>query len=337
MFNSTDQCFNSFTDFENKQECCNLIEMLAEGEITKFFDYVKDNDIKIRQLDRSFNKINPFTVIKLLDGFKFEKVLTWEPPYGKVFKFTNFKTWAKNVIFSDPNLSTAQKERLTKNPNLEIVLDMSVAFVNNNLNLLNPQIQSIKNKGSVDKDLEDLGVIRFTPAEKIGKMYRWSILRNVIKQAGIGNRQNFPLFPFNGGQHFILGGGVSNSRTEIELAPSDIEPEFATTIRDDLKMLIEALKSRNKTLSGNEMQRLNEELENFRAAEVKLKNKILLINKYIKVATLLGQTDSQIISENKIKNLITEYYENFKEFSEKDLELKGIGSYLRTIINDSKL
>ena len=32
--------------------------------------------------------------------------------------------------------------------------------------------------------------------------------------------------------------------------------------------------------------------------------------------------------------LISDYYENFKDYADKDLELKGIGSYLRSLLSD---
>jgi hypothetical protein len=340
IFNAAGKCFNSFIEFRNKKQCCNLIQLLADGDTEKFFNAVREDDVTINQLDTGFTEVNPITVVKMLEAFKFTKQKTWIPVHGMVYKFPNWNWWSKNVIKTS-DLSELEQKKILNKTNLKDVLDMSVAFVNNNLNLLNPHItydNTSMTNSITDEKLAAIKIPRFIPRiySDIYQGNWWNVTGNKLIRSSIGglsHNKNMPLYPLLGGQHFVLSGG-SNKKTEIVLDNTEIIPQFATQICNDLKLLIETLKSKNKTLSSKEMENLNKELEQFREAEVNLINKVLLINKYIKVANLLPNNEREILSENKINKLISEYYENFKDYADKDLELKGIGSYIRSILSD---
>ena len=343
IFNSAGKCFNSFIEFESKDRCCKLIGLLAEGKADDFFKQVQKDEVTVQQLDKSFDNVNPITVVKLLEGFKFQKQKTWVPVHGNVYKFPGYNWWAKNVI-DVSDLTETEKKTIKEKPNLKDVLEMSVAFVNNNLNLLNPHItydNTGLNSGTPDKKLEQYNVQRYlpnvVPETRSYDRYWWSKARRQIENASLPHRRNMPFYPLLGGQQFVLSGGSDNKKTEIVLDNTDIVPQFATQIRDDLKLLVENLKSKNKTLSPKEMEKLNKELEDFRKSEVNLINKVLLINKYLKISNLLPENEREYITENKMTKLISDYYENFKDYADKDLELKGIGSYIRSVLSNDNL
>ena len=342
IFNSAGKCFNSFIEFKNKEQCCQLIEILAEGNSDRFFEEVKKGDFTVQQLDTNFDNVNPITVVKLLEGFKFQKQKTWVPVHGNVYKFPNWTWWSRNVIDAS-DLTSTEKEKIKTKLNLREVLEMSVAFVNNNLNLLNPHItydNTGLNSGTPDKKLEEYNVQRYMLPGVSSNPYDrfwWSKAKRQIEKASLPHHRSIPFFPLLGGQQFVLSGGSDNKKTEIVLDTTDIVPQFATQIRDDLKLLVENLKSKNKTLSPKEMEKLNKELEDFRKSEVNLINKVLLINKYLKISNLLPENEREYITENKMTKLISDYYENFKDYADKDLELKGIGSYLRSILSNDNL
>jgi hypothetical protein len=341
IFNTADQCFNSFIDFENKKDCCNLVELLAQGKPDKFFEEVRKNSVQIKRLDADFSNVNPITVVKLLEGFKFPKRKTWENGRN-VYKFPNYSWWLKNVIETSPELNRADVDEIKKKPNLQEVLDMSVAFVNNNLYLLNPELTQGQSSVSTDSLLDERKIKKYVPPTypNLYEANSWNVIRSKLKRNAIGNLplyNNLPILPTFGGQQFVLRGGSDDKRVEIVLDKTEIIPQFTSQIAEDLKLLVDSLKSNNKYLSGKEMEKLNQELEEFRESEVKLLNKVLLINKYIKVANLLNENEKQYLTENKIKKLISYYYENFKDFSEKDLELKGISSYIRSILKNDTL
>ena len=219
---------------------------------------------------------------------------------------------------------------------------MSVAFVNNNLYLLNPELTQGQSSVSNDSLLDERKIKKYVPPTypNLYEANSWNVIRSKLKRNAIGNLplyNNLPILPPFGGQQFVLRGGSDDKRVEIVLDKTEIIPQFTSQIAEDLKLLIDSLKSNNKYLSGKEMEKLNQELEEFRESEVKLLNKVLLINKYIKVANLLNENEKQYLTENKIKKLISYYYENFKDFSEKDLELKGISSYIRAILKNDTL
>jgi hypothetical protein len=318
--------------------CCNLIELLAQGKVDDFFKEVRKDTVTIKRFDNDFSNVNPITVVKLLEGFKFSKRKTWDSGRS-VYKFPNYTWWFKNVIESSPDLSKEEVKAIKDKENLKDVLDMSVAFVNNNLYLLNPELSQGQSSVSTDSLLDDRKIKKFVPIvyPNLFEPNSWNVLRSKIKRNSIGNLplyNNLPIIPIHGAQQYVLRGGSNDNRTEIVLDKTEIIPQFTSQIAEDLKLLIENLKSNNKYLSGKEMEKLNEELEQFRESEVKLLNKVLLINKYIKIANLLNENEKQYLSENKIKKLISDYYENFKEFGEKDLELKGVGSYIRSLFYD---
>ena len=338
IFNSADKCFNSYIKFNSKKKCCDLITLLAKGETDKFFEAVRGDDVTIKQLDESFDNVNPITVVKLLEGFKFTKQKTWVPVHGNVYKFPNWTWWSRNVIDA-LDLTTIEKDKIKNKTNLKEVLEMSVAFVNNNLNLLNPHITYDNtgiNSGTPDTKLELYKVGRYMPPTYSNAKQRkwWTYTADLRNRGSLSLNHNMPLFPMLGGQQFVLSGGSDNKKTEIVLDNTDIIPQFASQIKDDLKLLIESLKSKNKTLSPKEMEKLNGELEEFRKSEVNLINKVLLINKYLKVSNLLPNNEREYITENKMTKLISDYYENFKDYADKDLELKGIGSYMRSLLSD---
>jgi len=146
-----------------------------------------------------------------------------------------------------------------------------------------------------------------------------------------------PVLPIGlfGGQQFTAHfGGGNNKNVEIVLDQTDIVPQFASHIADDLKTLINSLKSNNKFIRSSEMKEINDMLNNYADLEVKLFQKILLINKYIKVAYYLNDNDREYLSDSKIQNYINQYLEIFKDFSNKDIELKNLGSILKGIVND---
>ena len=113
IFNSADKCFNSFIDFQDKNKCCNLIDLLAQGKPDKFFEEVRKRDVTIKKLDADFSNVNPITVVKLLEGFKFTKRKTWENGRN-VYKFPNYDWWFKNVIETSPQLTPTEVEEIKK-------------------------------------------------------------------------------------------------------------------------------------------------------------------------------------------------------------------------------
>jgi len=336
IFNKSEKCFNSFAELKDEDECCRFIPLLFNGETKKFFDAVKNLEFTVKDLDTDFRNINPITVVKLLEGYKFEKMSSFDEVYGTVKKFTNYDTWLKNVIEPTSELTQTEKDNIKSQTVLKDVLDMSVAFVNNNLNLLNPHIDPMASSTNRDKKLE---LNKVFPVENSPQGHplqgRW--WREVTAKA----RKNMlpsitlPVFPLNGAQMFYTGymhGG--DIKTEVTLQETEIIPQYTTRVYEDLKSLIDHLKTNNKVLSGSEMEKLNKELQAFQEAEIELTKKLILINKYIKVARLMNDNDSQVLSENKIRRLISQYYEDYAAFSDKDFELKGINSYIRSVLKE---
>ena len=82
------------------------------------------------------------------------------------------------------------------------------------------------------------------------------------------------------------------------------------------------------------MTEINKQLNDYAALEVKLYERILLINKYIKIAYYMNDSEKESLSDNTIKTKIAEYLEIFKDYSGKDMELKNLGSVLRSMVND---
>jgi putative sterol carrier protein len=129
-FNTQKKCFNSFFRTPNHQDCCDLMKHLMNGDHQKFLDSVSGKNgappLTFDALDTSFREVNPYTVVKFLEGFGFRKVQEYIPPYGTVNKFPCYSYWKKNIL-KTLNLTTAQKTNLETMPNLDVLLDMSVA------------------------------------------------------------------------------------------------------------------------------------------------------------------------------------------------------------------
>lgn len=342
-FNTQKKCFNSYFKTNTHQECCDLMKHLMNGDYKKFLDLVSGKNgapaLTFDALETSFKEVNPYTVVKFLEGFGFRKVQEYNVIHGTVYKFPCYAYWKKNIL-KTLDLTTIQKNNLETMPNLDLLLDMSVAFVNDNPNILNPGIDPMADTSSKDEELEKRGVLRFRMRNPEINKLSWGPVSSRIR----GNIAKFmrpyytsPVLPIGlfGGQQFTAHfGGGNNKNVEIVLDQTDIVPQFASHIADDLKTLINSLKSNNKFIRSSEMKEINDMLNNYADLEVKLFQKILLINKYIKVAYYLNDNDREYLSDSKIQNYINQYLEIFKDFSNKDIELKNLGSILKGIVND---
>jgi hypothetical protein len=337
FFNTDDKCFNSYFRTANSQQCCDAMKLLMEGKTTEFIKEVGSGNIGFGSFDESFKDLNPYSVVKFLEGFKFPKIKEYSPIHGTVTKFPNYKYWKTNVLKTLPELTSQQKTTIEQIAILENFLDMSVAFVNGNVNILNPHIDSMKSSGNVDANLESRNVRRlviepYSPLEARWLPLRKTILGNMMKT----NNFFSPVYPFGqmfGGQQFTLHGG-GDKNTEVVLDDFEIRPTFASQIAEDIKTIINNLKNNNKFLRSKEMKDINDQLNKYAELEVKLYEKILLINKYIKIAYYLNDNERESLSDNTIKTKIAEYLEYFKDYSNKDMELKNLGSVLRSMIND---
>lgn len=343
FFNTSNKCFNSFFRTQTNQECCDLMDLLMQGNNKDFLKKVTANGgITFQALDDSFREVNPYTVIKFLEGFKFYKIKEYSPIHGSIYKYPCYRWWKDNVLKTLPDLTDQQKRTLGNMPSLEPLLDMSVAFINGNINILNPHIDSMDSTSEKDERLEKRNVIRFvqTPYKR-GRLL-WGPTRETI-HGNIGKfmkNKYSPIVPIGlfGGQQFtaLIGGSDKKDKknTEIILDDTEIEPQFATSISTDLKAIIDSLKNNNKFLRADEMRKINEDLNKYAELEVKLYEKILLINKYIKIAYYINDNEREFLSDSKIKHQIAEYLEYFKDYSNKDMELKNLGSVLKNMIND---
>ena len=346
FFNTSDKCFNSFFRTQNSTECCDLMDLLMKGNYTEFMKKVADGNggagMTFEQLDTNFREVNPYTVVKFLEGFKFQKIKEYSPIHGSIYKFPNCKWWKANTLKTLTELTPVQRTIIDGIPNLEALLDMSVAFVNGNINILNPHINSIESTSYKDELLESRNVRRLIPVKYgTSRITGWgplgrSISGNIMKYMRPYNLS--PVLPFGsliGGQQFTAQfGGNDKKRVEVVLDDTDIKPTFATSIAEDLKTIIGHLKSNNKHLKAEEMKKINDDINAYAKLEVQLYEKMLLINKYIKVSYYLNDNDRESLSESKIKQKIAEYLEYFKDYSNKDMELKNLGSVLKGMIND---
>jgi hypothetical protein len=339
FFHTDDKCFNSYFRTTTAEVCCNAMKLLMEGKTDEFMKRVGDGNIRFGDFDESFKELNPYSVVKFLEGFKFPKLKEYSPIHGTVTKFPNYKWWVTNTLMTLPELSTPQKNAIKNIGVLENFLDMSVAFVNNNINILNPHIDAIKSSSDLDANLEKRNVHRFVLEPYSVRQARWTPLRNKIQGNMIRTNDNFrPVLPFGtlfGAQQFTAHfGGGGDKTNEVVLDDFEIRPTFASNIAEDLKTIISNLKNNNKFLRSKEMADINKQLNEYAALEVKLYERILLINKYIKIAYYMNDGERETLSDNTIKTKIAEYLEIFKDYSGKDMELKNLGSVLRNILND---
>jgi len=346
FFNTSDKCFNSFFRTQNATLCCGLMDDLMKGNYTEFMKKVAGGTTGVgmtfEALDTNFREVNPYTVVKFLEGFKFQKLKEYSPIHGSIYKFPNYKWWKANTLKTLTELSSQQRNVIENMAGLDILLDMSVAFVNGNINILNPHINSMESTSHKDDLLESRNVRRLIPVNyAVSRSTGWGPLGRSIS----GNIANYmranrlaPVLPFGSlisGQQFTAQfGGNDKKKVEVVLDDTEIKPQFATSIVNDLKAIISNLKSNNKYLKPDEMKKINEDINKYAELEIKLYEKILLINKYIKISYYLNDNDRESLSESKIKQKIAEYLEYFKDYSNKDMELKNLGSVLKSMIND---
>ena len=346
FFNTSDKCFNSFFRTQTATECCGLMELLMKGNYTEFMKKVAGGNtgtgMTFVALDTEFREVNPYTVVKFLEGFKFTKIKEYSPIHGSIYKFPNCKWWKANTLKTLTELTPSQRTIIDTMPGLDLLLDMSVAFVNGNINILNPHINSMDSTCYKDELLESRNVRRLIPVKYgAARITGWgplgrSISGNIAKY--MRPYQLAPVLPFGSlisGQQFTAQfGGNDKKKIEVVLDDTDIKPQFATSIAVDLKTIIDNLKNNNKILKHDEMKKINDDLNAYAKLEVQLYEKMLLINKYIKISYYLNDNEREYLSDSKIKQKISDYLEYFKDYSNKDMELKNLGSVLKSMIND---
>ena len=335
-FKSAEKCFNSYLSIDG-DECCDVIEKLIEGNGEDFMKKIAKEDIKIGALDESFSKQNPYTIRQVLRSFKFPELAVWDPfVKGKLKKYPNFTYWVKNVLPNE-NLSSDERKALAENTNLRNILNMCVSFVNHNVQILNPNVQPFEGTNMENKMLADRGVHRYRVEPNQKPKVAWDssikhLLRAVTAQQTPYSMFSSPLI--TSGLQFGLVGGGNDPKTGVVLNEVEVVPQFATNIAEDIKHLLNNLKSTNKTLRSSEIEKINKELNEFQALEIELYKKILTINKYIKIAYLMNDNNNEYVSLDKIRQEIANYTDYFKDYSAKDLELKNIGSFLRQYSKD---
>jgi hypothetical protein len=341
-FRSANKCFNSYLEINN-DKCCEIIEKLIEGNGEDFMKKIATNDISISSLDKEFDKQNPYTIRQVLRSFKFPEIAVWDPfVKGKLKKFPNFTYWVKNVLPSESSLTPEERKKLATNSGLKDVLNMCVSFINNNVQILNPNVQPFQGTNMESKVLSARNVSRYTEDPTPKPEVSWNSSYRQIMRAASRNQLSNSLFssPFitSGLQFGVpMVGGNGDSKNGIVLQETEVVPQFATNIANDINILLQSLKSTNKVLKSSEMEKINKELNEFQNLEIELYRKILTINKYIKIAYLMNDDNNEYISLDKIRQQIANYTDLFSEYSSKDLELKNIGSFLKQYTTQDKL
>ncbi len=217
---------------------------------------------------------------------------------------------------------------------------MCVSFINHNVQILNPNVQPFQGTNMESKVLSDRNVFRYTVNPDPKPEISWNSYIKQIMRAASRNQLTNSLYssPFIGsGLQFGLPpmmGGNSDPKKGVVLQETEVVPQFATTIANDIKVLLQNLRSANKVLKSSEMEKINKELNEFQNLEIELYRKILTINKYIKIAYLMNDDNNEYVSLDKIRQQIANYTDLFSEYSSKDLELKNIGSFLKQYTQD---
>ena len=338
QFNSAEKCFNSYLNI-SKDVCCDVIEKLLKGDGKEFLKAIgTGKTITIGALDENFKKQNPFSIKRILKSFKWPEILTWDPfVKGKLYKYPNFDYWAKNVL-PNQDLEDSEVKTIKEDANLKAILNMCVAFVNHSPQLLNPHIDPFEGTPIDVPALKERGVHYYSKATANTFDGSWNHLHKRISKPYEKWSRNNSLFttPIFSGDSFVLarGGGLKN-KGEVVLTQTRVMPDFSTLIWEDLKHVLNNLKTMtNKTLKKNEIDDINKLLNNFKELEIQLLRKILTINKYVKVAYAMNDNKNEVVSINYIKQQIAQADEYFKEYSAKDLELKNVGFYLGQFIRD---
>ena len=337
QFNSAEKCFNSYLNI-TKDKCCDVIEKLLKGDGKEFLKEIGAGKISIGALDENFKKQNPFSIKRILKSFKWPEILTWDPfVKGKLYKYPNFDYWAKNVL-PNQDLEDSEVKTIKEDANLKAILNMCVAFVNHSPQLLNPHIDPFEGTPIDVPALKERGVHYYSKATANTFDGSWNHLHKRISKPYEKWSRNNSLFttPIFSGDSFVLarGGGLKN-KGEVVLTQTRVMPDFSTLIWEDLKHVLNNLKTMtNKTLKKNEIDDINKLLNNFKELEIQLLRKILTINKYVKVAYAMNDNKNEVVSINYIKQQIAQADEYFKEYSAKDLELKNVGFYLGQFIRD---
>ena len=336
-FKSAEKCFNSYLNI-NGDDCCDIIEKLIEGNGEEFMKKIAEETITIGALDANFKKQNPYTIRQVLKSFKFPELAVWDPfVKGKLKKYPNFSYWVKNVLPGE-NLSPDEKKKLENNQALKDVLNMCVSFINSNVQILNPNVQPFQGTNIEHKILQDRGVMRYSVEQGQKPRVAWdSSVKQLIR--AVASNQTPPSIlstPFisSGLQFGLMVGGNGDPKSGVVLNETEVVPQFATNIAEDIKHLLSNLKSTNKTLRSKEMEEINKQLNEFQALEIELYKKILTINKYIKIAYLMNDNNNEWVSLDRIRQQIANYSDLFKDYSSKDLELKNIGSFLKQYSQD---
>ena len=337
QFNSAEKCFNSYLNI-TKDKCCDVIEKLLKGDGKEFLKEISAGTVTIGALDENFKKQNPFSIKRILKSFKWPEILTWDPFIkGKLYKYPNFDYWAKNVL-PHQGLDDSEVNAIKINKNLKAVLNMCVAFVNHNPQLLNPHIDPFEGTPIDVPELKERGVHYYSKSIENTFDGSWQhVQKRILKPYEKWSRNNsLWTTPIFSGDSFVLarGGGQSN-KGEVILTQSRVMPDFSQRIWKDLKYVLNNLKTMtNKSLKKSEIDEINKLLNNFKDLELQLLRKILTINKYVKVAYAMNDNRNEVVSINHIKQQIAEADELINEFSTKDLELKNVGFYLGQFMKD---
>ena len=129
-----------------------------------------------------------------------------------------------------------------------------------------------------NKMLADRGVHRYRVEPNQKPKVAWDssikhLLRAVTAQQTPYSMFSSPLI--TSGVHFSMRGGGNDPKTGVVLNEVEVVTQFATNIAEDIKHLLNNLKSTNKTLRSSEMEKINKELNEFQALEIELYKKIL--------------------------------------------------------------
>jgi hypothetical protein len=339
QFNSSVKCFNSYLEID-KETCCNFMDKLISGDGEAFMKEIGKGSINFEDLQKNFNKQNPFTIKQILKSFKWEKIQTWDPIYkGKLYKYPNFDYWVKNVLENEPDseLSPQEKTNIKTNKELKDILNICVAFVNHNVQLLNPHLEPFEGSPVEIPELKERGVVFYVPQSYSGTQVDWAeTQRKILKPYQKFSRNNsLWAVPIFSGDSFMFGGGDQSEQVILTRTP--VAPGFSNEVFKEIKTVLDRLKEVNKVLKKEDIKKIQTHLDEFKNLEIKLMKKILTINKYIKVAYALNDNKNEVVSLNNIRQKITDAEDSLKLFQDKDLELKNKYAVLTQLLNDNKL
>lgn len=307
ILNYKNNCSSTMLNFDEK-ECREYVTSCLYGNnlnnLEACIKKIRMNPNLLDIVKQEINNIHPEIAIHTLEKFGFKIYTTYDTFYGKdIRKIERVKNWINNYLAH--KFSQKQIENLiNENRSLLDYFDLLSQYINQNPNLLNPDL-------------------------KISNKYDRSI--KLIQTGGQNLKLNFANKVISGGGDLIQlkNGliGIIMQKYRLPEIPIEHHSTCGSTLYDLFKDTLNDLRNKKINVSNTDLSKIEDHIKSIINLEKELLKHLVYLEEFNKLYETLGKDkriNTQVLTLENLEKIINTYNSKEKKYSDKQQYLLNL-------------